>query len=767
MPNPWVKQNQMSPKRSFFALWMLLLAFGLLLSIQLLLPVVAKPLLRQWLEQRTGTAVAIERVAINPWFGSGTVEGIRINSRNSADSDQLQSIEFSIELRSLLDHRIEFNNLEIKTGNLALSRWPFWSKQTPAIQSQDRQSQNPGLLPANWSIAIDRLRATGLALRVDDPAKQTLFIDRIELEQFNSAALQQPLPLRLKGRIGQGLFELSGTISPWSENSGFNLAVTTHAVPLANIIALLPDEPLPLQAGRLDGNFHLLASRSETVEEAILTGDLSVAELVVVDPAKVVNRLTAERFSFNGKARIWRQQGVPARQIELQGRSEAVHLGMHLDQQRQISSDQLEGEGELFAQLADQAGEPATGQLSGRLLATSFAWQEQERLVVSGAAMLLEGVRFEQWNDLNIAQVALTTPQIKLIDKKMNNSESIDYKDLINGSVDETNQQPSLQLHIDQLISQQGGELLIEVQRESQPLVARFLIESFTAAPVVSGRDGDVKIALTAKTSSGGRLQLATAGALLSRTPSGQLDWHIDGLELLPFTDYVRPRTGYQIEGGAFDWQGNLQLRDGSLTLDSTMALNRARLKQTDSGQVEQFERELTMALPLALDLLTQREQSGWFDVKIKDAVELSNKHLPVELYRAAAAGLREAAIADLAAQMAPLEPLWRTSQSASELLRPTLISLFFKSGEYQLDRTAINQLMQVARLLWERPNLQLQLQPLHPVAADSDDLANLRAARIVGWLSGPGGIDPARVHLLAPRTLDAVGQQARIELSL
>lgn len=256
----------------------------------------------------------------------------------------------------------------------------------------------------------------------------------------------------------------------------------------------------------------------------------------------------------------------------------------------------------------------------------------------------------------------------------------------------------------------------------------------------------------------------------------------IENLDLPPLSPYSVHALGYRVTSGHLDATMELGIAGGRLDGTHELTLRNLTVDPATNDQTEQLAADLHMPLGSALDLLRDKENNIRIAVPISGDLSDPRFSMADAINKALGKTVRLAAVSYLTHTLQPygtvitLAKLGKKAAEAANVVR--LQPVLFGPGDIDLDTRARDYVKHIAKLLRERPQLQLRLCGL-AVPADrnalaggaarhiGDDtllgLARQRAERVKDALVGDHRITPERLFVCHPDIDDNPQSEPRV----
>ncbi|WJW76075.1 DUF748 domain-containing protein [Thiohalobacter sp. IOR34] len=769
--------------------------------------------LRQALRAGGAVEVELQRVHVNPFTGTLRLSGLRLG--DGKGWLELDSLDLGFEWRPLLQRRLHIRRLSLSGLRVELSRsgrhWRMAGLARPLPIPAA-----PPVADTGWALQLDRLTLAAARLDLRLPQWHSrLHVRSFEIGDLDSARPQQPLHLALTGALNGRPLTLSGEIHAFAPRLHGRLRLRAEGQSIAPYAGLLPADWRGI-GGLLDARLRLDFERRPAGLQLRHEGRLTLREA-----ALETNRLrfSGERLAWQGKGRF--ELGAVIG-LFLQGRLEGRGLALAQDQPRlRHAARRLAWGGRLDWPALDA---PGGLRLQGTLDGVSLRTEETERAVtllalqwlkldgveVEGPALVrLAGVDFQGGEGLVAAPLPgqrripllgvgagtlrpvtirgreIDIGQVRLQGLRLRLRRDATGRWLVpplpagGGGM-------AVRLRLTSLELAEGGYVELLDAAVTPAVKSRLAIEGFRLAGLDTGDAGQpVRLYLAARPGEYARLQAEGWLKPFGEALSSELQLKLERLDLPPLSPYAEAQFGYRLESGTLDLDSELKIEAGRLQAENDVRLHRLAVQRVSEEKAAEVEKTLAMPLETALDML--RDKQGDIHLQLPVAGLLTDPAFdPSDAIRQALAKtLKTAAVGYLKYALQPYSTLFVVGKFLVDKAgRLRLEPLRFAPGASEPDAAAGDYLARIARLLDERPALQLRICAFavardrammqvqrRPARVDLEtallNLADARAAAVRRLLVETHGIDPARL-LVCRSQIDAVeNAEPRVELAL
>ncbi len=277
----------------------------------------------------------------------------------------------------------------------------------------------------------------------------------------------------------------------------------------------------------------------------------------------------------------------------------------------------------------------------------------------------------------------------------------------------------------------------------------------------------------------------------LAAKPTLKLKAKITGLELPPLSSYTGPELGYNLASGQLNADINLRIEQGKINGENQLKIRQLELNPTDSPMMGKLEKQLSMPVDTALDLLRDSDNNIELEVPVKGDISNPQFSLAETINKALGGVLMQAGVSYLKYAFQPYGAIISVVEMAGEATALRLEPLKFQPGEFKPDVSMQEYLGKIANVLKERPELHVRLcgkatkadllwpdfviakrekekTPLDPKEREAlSTLAKQRADHAKALLVQKHGIEADRLLICLPEVDESKRGEPRVELLL
>jgi hypothetical protein len=275
------------------------LTFTLIALVVLLgTPYVIKKELKKWIISHGSGSVQTDNVDFNPFTGRLSLYNLQLDiERGRALHIVRAHLNFSWAL--LLQKRIYIKKVILEETYLLVDSrkdagFRFAGLVLPDMtDSTEEEKSSPG-----WSVAIKRFEIINSKIEYDTPQLAAMYhIDHYELTDLKSWEKQQPVNVKLQGRIDDSPIYIDAELTPFAESGKFKGKLKLEQAELSLISKILDIEDIALE-GKLDIDLNVESVRQQDkLINFSIEGDISIGALQLAygDMA-----FTDEKVSWHG-----------------------------------------------------------------------------------------------------------------------------------------------------------------------------------------------------------------------------------------------------------------------------------------------------------------------------------------------------------------------------------------------------------------------------------------------------------------------------------
>jgi hypothetical protein len=277
---------------------------------------------------------------------------------------------------------------------------------------------------------------------------------------------------------------------------------------------------------------------------------------------------------------------------------------------------------------------------------------------------------------------------------------------------------------------------------------------------------------------------------------SMNLQSHIEGLEMPPFSPYVIDAIGHRIDSGQLDADSTVVIDKGKLDGTNELTMRSLELTSVKGKQLDKMESELAVPLNKGLDML--RDDNDVIRLKLPITGDLDNPDFDASdaINQAVAKATKEGAITTLTLLLQPYGTLITVARYAADKASEIKLDpVVFSPASAEIDVARHDYLDKVAGIIKQRPNVNVRLCGVataadrtalqeQALAADEDkkkkkaeqqapaitdeqliELADQRDAAIKDYFIEKHAVKPGRLVACKPAIDAEEGVEPRVDL--
>ena len=185
----------------------------------------------------------------------------------------------------------------------------------------------------------------------------------------------------------------------------------------------------------------------------------------------------------------------------------------------------------------------------------------------------------------------------------------------------------------------------------------------------------------------------------------------LDSIDLTGVSPYTEAYIGYHMSRGQYDHQFELSIADDDIKLDNTLLLRKLSLKAVDPNKEQPVAKELSLPLPLALDMLRDGDDNISLNVPIKGRMDNPDVDVSGVINTALGQALKSGTTSYLKLALQPYGAAFMAAEFLGEKMSAiTLDPVTFENGVSQLTSEQLGYTGKIASVLNQRPKLTLTL---------------------------------------------------------
>jgi len=336
--------------------WFRIASVTVILCLVVLLgtPLLVRYLAQQWILENGGEQVSFEDVDLNPFTGNLLLQ--RLEVKVDAETTLFfDSVGVDLDWRPLLSRQVDVQSLQLTGLNLIVDTREPGALRIGGIRlpSSAPDSQPPEKAPSAWLSGVKTLTVKDFHILIRDPKFElAVTLDYLRLTRMVQWLPQQSASLELAGRINDAPVRVSGQLTPFAEQSRYELDLSVEKLQLG-AFSKLSSPPIDQLSGLFSYAGKLIFEQSETTLKLSQDGK-TVLESLQVGLSEPGIETSVGLFSNNGKLTF--EQSETTLKLSQDGKTSVELLSLVLTEQGlETSVGQFTYDGELGFEQSDAA----------------------------------------------------------------------------------------------------------------------------------------------------------------------------------------------------------------------------------------------------------------------------------------------------------------------------------------------------------------------------------------------------------------------------
>jgi len=694
-------------------LWLPAMVIMLALVVLISIPYGMSWALQGWLLDNGAGQVEINDINFNPFTGIASVESlnIRVSDHNTL---VIPHLLLEVDWSPFLEHRIYIKTVTVDGLNVQVVQDADREITVGGIRIKDSSPEETQGKPWGYGVIKLNIRNSVIDYRTPELQLKTE-IHNLSLTEL-ATWLARPAPLLATGKLNGSDFEINGKLPSLEKGYGYHGHIKLAGLPLKDFAALARPAATAL-TGRavLDTtvDLELMPERPFSLRQ---TGALQVDDLYLGLPAQQVelsqgsvrwdgtityNEGETPKLTANGKLHLENTDvdavknklqligfmGLDAENIKLQG-TDSITIGT-------VSISDA-----VFAETLGESGKPvASADKPPPLKIASLKFDNIA--VIDGKRLSIDTILSDhatyvaqrgkdgQWRMATILGSLFPDTEAA-----PNNNSGGEPGSIRIGVLKNSNATLTLE----------DNSVSPAFQMQSKVLQSMKNIDS--AKP-----DQDSPVYLKGHIAKYNSVEIKGTVRPFADPVSLNLQSHIEGLEMPPFSPYVIASIGHRIDSGQLDADSTLVLDKGQLDGMNTLTLRSLELTPVKGKQQGKIESELHVPLNKGLDML--RDNNNVIHLKLPITGDLDNPDFNASdaVNQAIAKATREGAITSLTLLLQPYGSLITVARYAAEKAAEIKLDpVIFSPASAEIKAARHDYLNKVAGIIKKRPNINVRL---------------------------------------------------------
>ena len=185
----------------------------------------------------------------------------------------------------------------------------------------------------------------------------------------------------------------------------------------------------------------------------------------------------------------------------------------------------------------------------------------------------------------------------------------------------------------------------------------------------------------------------------------------VEALPILFLSVYIEPLLGYSVASGQLDAETELKVDKDQLDGETRMTFNGLEVEPVDEAKAAEMESTLSLPLGAALDML--RDKNGTIKLTVPISGDIASPEFDPSdaLNQAIAKAVKQGALTYLSMAIQPYGALVAVAKYAGDAASSVrLAPVVFQPGSAELDSSLDDYLEKVAKIMQERPEINIRL---------------------------------------------------------
>ena len=283
--------------------WFRIASVTVILCLVVLLgtPLLARYLVQQWLLENGGEQVSFEDVDLNPFTGNLLLQ--RLEVKVDAETTLFfDSVGVDLDWWPLLSQQVDVQSLQLTGLNLIVDTREPEALRVGGIRlpSSAPDSEPPAKVPSAWLSGVKTLTVKDFHILIRDPKFELdVTLDYLRLTRMVQWIPQQSASLELAGRINDAPVRVSGQLTPFAEQSRYELDLSIEKLQLG-AFSKLSSPPIDQLSGLLSYAGKLIFEQSGTALKLSQDGK-TVLESLQVGLSEPGIETSVGQFTYDGE----------------------------------------------------------------------------------------------------------------------------------------------------------------------------------------------------------------------------------------------------------------------------------------------------------------------------------------------------------------------------------------------------------------------------------------------------------------------------------
>jgi len=195
-----------------------------------------------------------------------------------------------------------------------------------------------------------------------------------------------------------------------------------------------------------------------------------------------------------------------------------------------------------------------------------------------------------------------------------------------------------------------------------------------------------------------------------SERPSFEVSGTINELNLSMLSAYTAKHLGYSLKSGHLNTDTSTKVEKGIIKSTNALVINKLTVETSDKDKINKMTSMLTMPLDSALSLLRDKNDVIKLDLPVSGDINDPKFGLGDIINTAMGTAMKKAAMSYVKYIFQPYGSLISLISMGGDVIKLKLDPVYFPSGSSEPDNEALTYLENVAKILNERPDIELSL---------------------------------------------------------
>jgi hypothetical protein len=261
------------------------------------------------------------------------------------------------------------------------------------------------------------------------------------------------------------------------------------------------------------------------------------------------------------------------------------------------------------------------------------------------------------------------------------------------------------------VIKNTNATLTLEDTSVSPAFKTRFNLEEVTRDIDSAKPDQDTHIYLKGNIAKHNKVEIKGTIRPFAEALSMNLETHIEGLEMPPFSPYAIDAIGHRLDSGQLDADSSMVIDKGKLDGSNNLTLRSLVLSPVESKSLDKMNSQLAVPLNKALDMLRDNHDVIQLKLPITGDLDSPNFDASDAINQAVAKATKEGAITSLTLLLQPYGSLITVARYAAEKAAEIKLEpVVFSPATADIDAARHDYLDKVAGIVKQRPNVNVRL---------------------------------------------------------